>query len=237
VSWCHPSCCSTVALFLVGAAAHAGALAQQTAKLPDVPAPPQGEAQWIAQSMRMNGLPMTLKAYRCRLAPDDVLEYYESAASHWGRNEFHRFSQGAARVLAIRSARYYITIEVKGTVGGSEGTITVSDSIQPRAPQIESQFPHPRTARLLSRQEYEDAGIESEHLSLASARSAAIEAQAFVQELTRDGWQVLRHEPMQTSTRGMVIEAQRGAQLAQLTLQPDQSLLSTTAIVIVWRKS
>jgi hypothetical protein len=35
----------------------------------------------------------------------------------------------------------------------------------------------------------------------------------------------------------MVIEAQRGAQLAQLTLQPDQSLLSTTAIVIVWRKS
>ena len=185
----------------------------------------------------MNGLPMTLKIYRSRLAPDDVLEYYASAASHWGRNELRRFSQGTARVLAIRGARYYITIAARGTVGGSEGTITVSNSIPPQAPLIESQFPHPRTARLLSRQEYEDAGIESEHLSLASARSAVVEAQAFAQELTREGWQVLRHEPMQTNTRGMVIEAQRGVQLAQLTLQPDQSPLSTTAIVIVWRKS
>jgi hypothetical protein len=45
---------------------------------------------------------------------------------------------------------------------------------------------------------------------------------------------------MQTSSRGargIVVEAQHGAELAQLTLQPDQSRLATTAIIVVWRKS
>ena len=57
-----------------------------------------------------------------------------------------------------------------------------------------------------------------------------------MQELTRNGWQVIRRQHMRETARGVVIEAQRGAQQALLTLQPDRAQPSMTAIVIVWKK-
>ena len=217
--------------------ANAGALAKLTASLPDLPAPPQGEVQWVARSMRMNGLPMTLKTFQSRLDPEQVLNHYESIAGRWGRNEYRRSTVNRNRVLSIRSARYQITVESRATVGGCEGTITVSTPPERVAAAMRTAFPHPPTTHIVSRQEYEDDGIEAEHLSLASQRSASVEAQAFATALQRDGWQIVRHQGMHEHVRGVVIEAQRGAQQALLTLQPDRSRLSATAIVVVWRKS
>jgi hypothetical protein len=215
--------------------AWAGALSRITAALPDVPAPPQGHVEWIAPSMRLNGLPMTLKTFESGLTPADVFNYYEREAARWGHNEFRRTTTAAAHVLSIRSNRYAITVEASDTVRGCQGTITVSGLPERYVASTQSRFPHPRTTRILNRQEYDDDGIEAEHLSLSSARSSGIEANAFVAELNRAGWQVVRHESAQA--RGVVIEAQRGAELAQLTLQPDRSGAATTAIVIVWKKS
>jgi hypothetical protein len=234
-----------VCLFSVGLAlavllagtAHAGKLAALTASLPDVPAPPQGTVEWVARSMRLNGMPMTVKTFQAKLAPPDVFAYYERVASRWGHNEFRRSMRGGAELLAIRSQRYLVTIEARASISGSEGTITVSEAPERVKPVLTSRFPHPASARVVNRQEYEDDGIEAEHLSLASTRSPVVEAQAFVDALTRAGWQIARRQTMQTNGRGILIEAQRGAELAQLTLQPDQSRLATTAIVVVWRKA
>jgi hypothetical protein len=186
--------------------------------------------------MRLNGVPMTLKVFESRLSPGDLFSYYESQTHLWGRSEFRRQARGAHQLLSIRSPRAAITIEAHATVAGSEGTITVSELPELIKPKLASRFPHPPTARLVNCQEYEDEGVEAEHLSLASARSPGVEAQAFAQQLTMAGWQIVRQETMQ-SARGVIIEAQLGAQLAQLTLQSDQSRLATTAIVVVWRKS
>jgi len=233
--------CSTLLLLLSAFVnVRAGALAHLTAQLPEVAAPPQGEVQWVAHSMRMNGLPMTLKVFRSPLPPDEILSYYESQSQRWGHNELRRSIVRGSRILAIRSSRYLITIEASESVAGSEGTITVSGAPENFVASTTTQFPHPQSARVLNRQEYDDAGVEAEHLSLASTRSAPLEAEAFIDELTRAGWQILRRAPMQTSSRGargIVVEAQHGAELAQLTLQPDQSRLATTAIIVVWRKS
>jgi hypothetical protein len=215
----------------------AGAIARVTAALPEVPPPPQGQEQWIAKNMRMNGLPMTLKAFQSRLSPDELFNYYESQAYRWGHSEYRRATNRDWRLLGIKSSRHYITVQARATIAGSEGTIAVSPTPTRATVNIVSRFPRPKTARLLSLQEYEDAGIESEHLSLSSPRAVAIEAEAFAQELTRAGWQVIRQQPMQTAARGVVIEAQRGAQQALLTLQRDQLQPSLTAIVVVWRKS
>ncbi|HEY6643038.1 hypothetical protein [Povalibacter sp.] len=216
---------------------NAGPLSRLTAQLPDLPAPPQGSVHWIAQSMRMNGLPMTLKTFESRLAPAAVFAHYEAIAPRWGHSEFRRSRSGTQQRLSIRAAGHLITVEAVATVSGSAGTIAVSSSPERAPATTGSRFPRPATARLVNLQEYEDDGVESEHLSFSSTRSIAIEAAAFGDTLQRDGWQILRQQPMQTSSRGMVIEAQRGAQLALLTLQPDRSQPAATAIVIVWRKS
>lgn len=217
--------------------AQAQMLSQLTAALPDVPAPPRGEAQWVARSMKMNGLPMTLKTFQSRLSPHDVVSYYEQHSYGWGRNEFRRISEGGKQRLGIRSSSYYISIDARPAPGGSEGTILVSVPPERAAADLRSGFPQPRSSRLLNRHEYDDAGIRSEHLSLTSARSPALEARAYAQLLSRDGWQILRQEPMRTQARGVVIEAQRGPQLALLTLQPDESRSGATAIIVVWKKS
>ncbi|MFL6551145.1 MAG: hypothetical protein ACJ8OJ_20810 [Povalibacter sp.] len=215
----------------------AGSLARITAALPDLPAPPQGTAQWVARSMRLNGMPMTVKLFESHLAPDEVFNFYEKELPGSSRNEFRREARGSQQLLSIRSAQYLITVEALATVSGSRGTITVSEPPDRVKPRVVSRFPHPATARLVNCQEYDDDGIEAEHLSFASVRSPGVEAQAFAQELTQAGWQIVRNASMQMIGRGVVIEAQQGAQVAQLTLQPDQSRLAATSIVVVWRKS
>ena len=229
-----------MALFLIGcfATVHAGAgsLARLTSRLPDVPAPPQGSVQWVAQSMRINGLPLTLKTFESRLSPGELFNYYERIAARWGHSEFRRSHMRQAQLLSIRGPDHAITVEATATVSGCTGTITVSGLPELRQTAADSAFPRPATARLVNWQEYDDDGIESEHLSLASSRAVAVEAAAFVSELSRAGWQVIREQSMQTS-RGKIIEAQRGAQQALITLQSDRSHAAATAIVVVWRKS
>jgi hypothetical protein len=217
--------------------ASAGALARLTADLPDVPAPPQGAVHWVAQSMRLNGMPMTVKTFESRLVPDDLFTHYQGLANRWGRNEYRRARRGGADTLSIRSRDYLITIEARRSIGGSEGTITVSKPPERIRSTVTTRFPYPTTARLVNCQEYEDDGIEAEHLSFGSQRTPSMEARAFVESLTRAGWQILRQQSMQSRAQGVVIEAQRGAHLAHVTLQPDQSRLAQTSIIVIWRKA
>ncbi len=224
-------------LLLLSGPAGAGALSRLTADLPDLPAPPQGSVQWVAPSMRMNGLPMTLKTFESRLAPEDVFQFYERLAHRWGHSEFRRSNRREQRSLSIRTHDHLISVEAIATVSGSSGTLVVSVLPERASAAASSRFPRPATARLVNLQEYEDEGIASEHLSLSSPRSVAVETAAFSDVLTREGWQILRRQPTQATARGMVIEAQRGAELALLTLQPDRSQAAATAIVVVWRKS
>ncbi|HMN46341.1 MAG TPA: hypothetical protein PKE27_17315 [Povalibacter sp.] len=233
----HGSARVLLLLLLLAGPAGAGALSRLTAELPDLPAPPQGSVHWVAPAMRMNGLPMTLKTFESRLAPADVFHFYEGLAHRWGRSELRRSRRGTGQLLSIRTRDHLISIEATATVSGSSGTLVVSVVPEQAGAVASSRFPRPASARLVSLQEYEDDGIASEHLSLSSARSIAVETAAFSDALTRAGWQVLRQQPMQTAARGMVIEAQRGAELALLTLQPDRTQSAATAIVIVWRKS
>ena len=48
--------------------------------------------------MRMNGLPMTLKAFQSRLTPDALFNHYESQAHRWGRSEYRRSVDGEAQI-------------------------------------------------------------------------------------------------------------------------------------------
>lgn len=208
-----------------------------TVALPDIGPPPQGEVQWIARSMRMNGIPMTLKLIQTRLSPSELFTYYEASMRGQPGNEFRRSTTGEWQLLTIKSSHHYATIQVRPVVAGSEGTIAVTVSPEQATPKLSSTFPRPLTTRIVSLQEYDDGGIESEHISLSSSRAVTMEARAFQQELARDGWQITKQHSARDASRGVVIEAQHGAQQALLTLLPDATQPSMTAIVVVWKKS
>lgn len=221
---------------LAAATANGGAIERSTSALPDLGPPPQGEAQWIARSMRHNGLPMTLKAFRSRLSADEVLEHYARFGNGSAR-ESMRSRQGEWQVLAIKDARCFITIQARDSAPGSVGMIAVTSDPANIAASIATRFPLPRSMHIVNLQQYEDEGEQSEHISLISAKAPHVEAENCARLLSRDGWQLLQDAPARTIERGYLIEAQKGAEHARLTFMPDQSGSGVTAIIIVWRKA
>lgn len=208
-----------------------------TNQLPDVPAPPLADTWWISKSMRMNGLPMTLKNFRSKLSPEDVCEYYRRNARVHSNSEILRRRRGPWSMLSIKSQHDLITIQVRPTPLGSEGTITVSPPPETVQLEVRTEFPRPGATSIVNLQEFDDAGAQAEHICMTSGRSVGVEAQAFVQKLEGSGWQIIMKEPMQTVLRGQLIEAQKGAQYALLSLMPDASRPGNTGIVVVWKKS
>lgn len=207
------------------------------AQLPNLAAPPQGTAQWIARSMRMNGLPMTLKAFESRLPPGAVLTHYESHLKSAGSHETWRSMKSPWQVLTARTRDHLITVHARAVSAGSEGTILVSPVLNAARVRLRSDFPRPPTARIVNLQQYDDAGIRSEHISLASDRAPFVEAQAFSRLLMRDGWTMTDTRPTHQTHRGFVLEAQRESEHALLVIFPDTVRPASTAIVVTWKKS
>jgi hypothetical protein len=205
--------------------------------LPDLAAPPQGSAQWIARSMRMNGLPMTLKAFESRMSPDAVLTYYESELKSSGSHDVRRSMNSPWHVLMVRSRDHFITVHARSSSAGSEGTILVSPALDPAVLKLQTEFPRPATARIVNLQQYDDAGMRSEHISFSSDRAPFTEAQAFSQVLINTGWNIIDTRPTQESYRGYVLEAQRQAEQALLVILPDAARPAGTAIIVTWKKS
>jgi hypothetical protein len=194
--------------------------------------------RWIARSMRMNGMPMTLKVIQTRLSPTELFTFYEAGMRGQPGTELRRSAMGEWQLLSVKSSDHYATIQVRPVIAGSEGTIIVTASPEQATQKLSSEFPRPLTTRIVGLQEYDDAGIESEHISFSSRRTVTMEARVFQQELERQGWQITKQQATRGLVgRGVVIEAQHGAQQALLTLLPDAVHPSTTAIVVVWKKS
>lgn len=207
-----------------------------TRTLAIVPSPPQGQSEWVARSMRLNGLPMTLKSFQSRLTPDAVLRHYESTIGARGAASSFRTRQGHCQTLSIRDHAELITIEAQATIAGSTGTIAVTPMLNVAQLRVETSFPRPATTSVVNLQEFDDDGIEAEHISLSSVRSVVVEAQGFAQALQRAGWQMVRLQPMKAAPSGRVLEAQKGAQQAFLTITRN-GVRPATSIVVVWRKS
>lgn len=239
----HASSCTAVraalvmsVTFFVSLDCLASSIAQQTQRLPEIAAPAGGQAAWIARAMRLNGVPMTIKRFSSPANADEVLHQYEQKLRTSSDMKTQRTHEGQWRVLAIITDRYYATIRARNNVHGAEGTITVTPPLADLVARKHTSFPRPETTQVLSLQEYEDDGIEAEHISLVSRRSVAIEAHAFETHLERAGWQLLRSEPTLEQRGGHVIEAQKAAALAFINLRRAESGGATT-ILIVWRKA
>ena len=223
-------------LIVFSGLSNAGTIARQTASLPDIPAPSGGEGAWIARAMRLNGVPMTIKSFVSPTNADEVLHEYERRLRTSSDMQTRRSRDGAWQVLAVMTNNYFVTIRARDTVRGTEGTITVTPALENARARKYTRFPHPDSAQIVSVQEYEDDGIEAEHISFVSRRSAAIEARDFATNLEQQGWHLLRNEPSASGRNAHVVEAQKAAALAFIHLRRAETG-GTTTILVVWRKA
>lgn len=222
-------------LLLILAYSAAGTLHARE-RLPEVPAPPLGNAQWVARSMRVNGLPMTVQSFDTRMTVDELLHHY----ARWARGRFDesfRTRRGDWHVLALRSRGHLITIQARPNGSGTHGTIAASSLLDKAERNIASRFPVPPSLRIVNLQQYEDFGVDAEHISLLGARAPHVEAAAMAALLVREGWQLTRDQRAHRVPRGFVLEAQKGAQHASIVVFPDRTRNAHTAAIVIWRKS
>jgi hypothetical protein len=224
-------------LLLVSEAVPAVSIQRATARLPDVPPPPQTRMEWIARSMRMNGLPMALRSFDSSLSVSEVLAHYArwwTSAVADPQRETQQLQIGSWQVLALTSPQVHITVRAQSAGSGATGTIAVSSNPALVQPSLVTSFPYPREARVVSLQQYEDPGSSAESIAFSSGRAVEIAARDFTRALARQGWNVYRDRPATSTPVGRVLEAQKGAELAQLTFAPGDH--SSSRIVVVWRK-
>jgi hypothetical protein len=185
----------------------------------------------------MNGVPMTIRSLRSSLAPDAVLYFYESWCKQKTDTQSLRTRIENDQALTIKLDRHLITIRAQRAASGTHGTITSSPASFPAPVRLESVFPVPPNIRLVNVQQYEDESGDAEHLSFVSQRAPHVEASALARWLDDHGWTMLRHAPMRETLRGYVIETQKGAQHAQLTIVPSEGWLLGSRILVVWKKA
>jgi len=223
-------------IFLVLAlmsSAHAGSISKAVASLPDVPAPPQGETDWVAQSMRMNGLPMTIQTLVSRSVPGDVIHFYESWAKRSGA-QTRQWHTRDSQVLSIRAASYLVTIELQRVVDGSQGTIVTSSPPEKERLTAATAFAYPSSWRVANLQQYEDDGKETEHITFTSAQAAMTEAQAVLKMFAANGWTVISKRS--SGVNDFLVELQRNAELARIVITNDADRRANTFITVLWSK-
>jgi hypothetical protein len=227
-----------IPLLTIHAVSGAGELAQLTGRFPSVPPPPQGSLQWIAKSMRVNGMPMRIQSLHSKLGPESVLQYYESWSKLHGGDRTMRSSVHGWQTLAMSVERHLVSIQVRRDMTETYGTVTTTPmSRTSQSRRARSTFPTPTSTQVVNWQQYEDEGAEAEHISLISERTSQVEAQAFSRLLRDKAWTIVREQPMREQGHGHVIEAQKATQLAQITLLNGRGPASRTRILVVWKKS
>lgn len=213
---------------------HAGAISKAVASLPALPAPPQGMTEWVARSMRMNGLPMTIQMLVSRSVPDNVIHFYESWAKHQDGVQTRQWHTRNTQVLSIRAASYLATIELRRVVDGSQGTIVISSPPEKSSPMTSTQFPHPDSWRIANLQQYEDNGKDTEHITFTSAREPQSEAQTILQLLAARGWTLIDKNAV--GVNEVSLELQRNAELARVVVNHGTDHHANSLITILWSK-
>jgi hypothetical protein len=229
--------CTVALLMLLAQPSGAGEIERLTSRLPNVDPPPRGTAEWIAPSMRMNGVPMTIKSFTTALSIDEVFSHYESWWRGRGLANLRRQSQGDEQVFSINTGEHHISIQAREMPKGTQGTITVSGDLLRARREVTTLFPHPPSASVASLQEYEDAGVMAEHIDFISRRAVSNEAADFRGRLRAGGWEIVIDQQARSPNEIHVIEAQRGSELAHLVLQPGRNVGAATSIIVIWRKS
>jgi hypothetical protein len=215
-------------------AAHAGSISRAVSAFPDFPSPPQGEIQWVARSMRMNGLPMTIQTIVSRNTPSEVIHFFESWASGETGVKTRRWHTRESEVLSIRARSYLATIELEHVVNGTQGTIVTSSPPEKATLNTSTEFPHPSSWRIANLQQYEDYGKETEHITYTCGHSLVSEAQAMIGVFASSGWTLINKSS--ASADEVTLEAQRNAQLAQVVITSDKTHRANAVATVLWSK-
>ncbi len=160
---------------------------------PELPLPPKAEEQWIAQSMRIDGVPTRVMQFQSRASRQEIVAYYKS---YWSGGYAHAPSVralGAATVVGQMHGPYLMTVKVEDADRGqSRGLLSVAQVMGIKVDRSAGEIPLLPGARVLSVVESDDPGVHSRAVSVVNPQPASSAAQFYQASLLNAGWSELQ---------------------------------------------
>jgi hypothetical protein len=130
-----PTASSTFAnamLAVVLAACSAELAAQDRAPppCPEFPVPHVGQLQWVAENIRMNGVPMQIKELTTEQTPQQVIAFYKRRWSD-APPYFHEYEVAGTPVIATLRRGCFYTVQVQPHGRGAKALLGVTTKPEP----------------------------------------------------------------------------------------------------------
>ncbi len=185
---------------------------------PEAPSPPKADVQWIASSMKVNGVPTRVMQFQSRASRSEVVNFYRA---YWARGFEHQPSVSTFRgatVVGQAQGPYLMTVKVEDDAReGSRGLISVALVLGSKVDRDPRELPMPPGAQVLSVVESDDFGKRSRQLLLVTPQAPPSALDFYTAAFTNAGWtQVQRSDLSGTPgapNGGFVVFARAGGEM------------------------
>lgn len=212
----------------------ASAIAEERAvPCPEFPTPHVGQLLWVAENMRMNGIPMQIKELTTDQTPQQVLAFYKRRWSD-APPFFHEYEvNGMQAIATLRNGCFY-TVQVKADGRGAKALLGVST--KPDGGQVKTPgagFPNMAGSKVLNDIDHYDAGKTGRTILLMNAYSPDANLNFYRRTLADNGWSAITDRQVQGS-KGIshVLVLKRGYHEANVTISPGKTGTSVLATFV-----
>lgn len=210
------------------------AIAQEKAlPCPEFPTPHVGQLQWVAENMRLNGVPMQIKELTTEQTPQQVLAFYKR---RWGDSPpyFHEYEVSGMPVIATLRNGCFYTVQVQSYGRGAKALLGIST--KPEGGQFKAPgagFPNMAGSKVLNDIDHFDAGKTGRTILLTNSYSPDANLNFYRRTLADDGWSAVIDRPVE-GNKGIshVLVLKRGYHEANLTISPGQAGTSVLATFV-----
>jgi len=208
---------------------------------PEVPLPPKADVQWVAQSMRVNGVPTRVMQFQSRADRSEITEYYRAYWSGYPHApSVHALGQ--ATVVGQKHGPYLMTVKVedapRGAGGGAAscGLISVAQVIGSKGERDPGQLPLMNGAHVLSVVESDDPGKHSRTVVVLTPQPPTSVTQFYQASFVNAGWLQVQGDNSANSPRtpgaaaGSFVVFVRGEDEMQLNIVATRSGRGSTLL-------
>ena len=203
---------------------------------PHIDLPPKGDVQWVARSLRVNGVPTSILQFQSPLSQNEILDYYRSRWSGGFAHVPQVHALGDASVMSQERGSYLMTVKVEGAArGASHGLISVALLAGARADLDPAPLLLLSGSAVISVLESDDGGVNSRQVMILSPHQPASVAQFYESSLDNAGWQRVQATDNPTGGGSFLVYA-LGAQEVQLSIARSRSGSGSTVLANIVTK-
>jgi hypothetical protein len=178
-----------------------------------------GRWQSVAESMVMNGVPMTVRQMTSDKRPAELIAFYRQAWTQAGQPSPLEYPVEPWQVVAVARGRCFYTFQVQAKGSGSTGFLAISHAPGPVRATPGGRFPMPGGTDVINDIAHNDLGKTGRTLFLRNGLSLEGNAVFFRDNMTDQGWTVLAEKRVNTPRGpGIVLDLKRQLEQGQLTI-------------------